>query len=172
MSSINNSGMDEYNPLSANDVFRCDFDPMYFWASHVNITSALIDLTVLVSLMASTEPPSGVAIQPDPVLPVVLSQSVDLMCTATGDPPITYAWVLTGAETTRLNSDPTSGNFTLNITQMNQYGVYICIATNVLGTDATSIEITQASKSILYNSWAPNPRYLWALSCSVSRARF
>ena len=53
------------------------------------------------------------------------------------------------AETTRLNSDPTSGNFTLSITQMNQYGVYICIATNVLGTAATSIEIIQASKSII-----------------------
>ena len=70
------------------------------------------------------------------------------MCTATGDPPITYAWVLTGAETTRLNSDPTSGNFTLSITQMNQYGVYICIATNDLGTDVATINITQASKSI------------------------
>jgi len=84
----------------------------------------------------------------DPVLPVVLSQSVDLMCTATGDPPITYTWVLTGAETTHLNSDPTSGNFTLVITQMNQYGVYICIATNELGTDVSTINITQASKSI------------------------
>ena len=119
---------------------------MHLWASYASITSAL---TVLVSLTASTEPPSGIAIQPDPVPPVVLSQSVDLMCTATGDPPITYAWVLTGAETTRLNSDPTSGNFTLSITQMNQYGVYICIATNILGTDATSIEIIQASTSII-----------------------
>jgi len=103
---------------------------------------------------------SFLAIQPDPVPPVVFSQSVDLMCTATGDPPITYAWVLTGAETTRLNSDPTSGNFTLTITQMNQYGVYICIAINDLGTDAASIEIMRASKSIVYNSWAPSPRYL------------
>jgi len=118
--------------------------------------------------MVSTDPPSGIAIQPDPVLPVVLSQSVDLTCAATGDPPITYAWVLTGAETTRLNSDNTSGDFTLSITQMNQYGVYICIATNGLGTDVASIEIIQASKSIVYNSWAPSPRYLWSLSCSVS----
>jgi len=127
---------------------------------------------VLVSLTASTEPPSGIAIQPDSVLPVVLSQSVNLMCTATGDPPITYTWVLMEAETTRLNSDPTSGNFTLSITQMNQYGVYICITTNVLGTDVASIEIVQASKSIIYNTWAPNPRYLWALSCSVSGVMF
>jgi len=132
--------------------------PMAF---HVNITSAihpLVELTVLVSLMVFTDPPSGIAIQPDPVPPVVLSLSVNLMCTATGDPPITYAWVLTGAETTRLNSDPTSGDFTLSITQMNQYGVYICIATSDLGTDVTSIEIIQASKSIVYTSWAPNPR--------------
>ena len=141
----------------------------------MNITSAihpLVELTVLVSLMVSTDPPSGIAIQPDPVPPVVLSQSVDLMCTATGDPPITYAWVLTGAETTRLNSDPTSGDFTLSITQMNQYGVYVCIASNDLGTDAASIEIIQASKSIVYNSWASSPRYLWSLSCSVSVQRF
>jgi len=95
------------------------------------------------------EPPSGIAIQPDPVPPVVLSQSVNLTCTATGDPPITYAWVLMGAENARLNSDPTSGNFTLSITQMNQYGVYICIATNDLGTDVASIEIIQASESIM-----------------------
>ena len=101
------------------------------------------------SLTASADPPSGIAIQPDPVFPVGLNQSVNLTCTATGDPPITYAWVLMEAETTRLNSDPTSGNFTLSITQMNQYGVYICIATNVLGTAATSIEIIQASKSII-----------------------
>ena len=128
----------------------------------------LVILSVLLSLTASTDSPSGIAIQPDALLPVVLSQSVDLTCTATGDPPITHAWVLTGAETTHLNSDPTSGDFTLNITQINQYGVYICIATNGLGTDAASINIIQASKSIAYNSWAPNPRYLWALSCSVS----
>ena len=101
-----------------------------------------------VSLTAFTDPPSGIAIQQDPVFPVVLGQSVNLTCTATGDPPITYAWVLMGAETTPLNSDPTSGNFTLSITQMNQYGVYICIATNDLGTDVASISITQASKSI------------------------
>ena len=47
--------------------------------------------------------------------------------------------------TTRLNDDPTSGNFTPNITQ---YGVYICITTNNLGTDAASIDIMQASKSL------------------------
>ena len=103
---------------------------------------------MLLSLAAFTDPPSEIAIQPDPVLPVVLSLSVNLMCTATGDPPITYTWVLTGAETTHLNSDPTSGNFTLGITQTNQYGVYICIATNELGTDVSTINITQASKSI------------------------
>ena len=53
-----------------------------------------------------------------------------------------------GEENTHLNSDPTSGNLTLNITQVNQYGVYICITTNNLGTDAASIDIIQASKSI------------------------
>ena len=80
--------------------------------------------------------------------PVVIGQSVDLVCTATGDHPIIFTWVVRGEENTRLNSDPTSGNFTLNVTQVNQYGVYICIATNTLGTDAASIDIIQASESL------------------------
>ena len=113
------------------------------------ICSLLAYLTVLVSLTAPTEPPSGIMVQPDPVSPVVLSESVDLMCTATGDSPITYAWVLMGEETTRLNPDPMSGNFPLTTAQMDQYGVYICIATNDLGVDAASINIIQASKSIM-----------------------
>ena len=80
----------------------------------------------------------------------MFGQSVGLMCTATtGDPPITYTWVLRGQENTSLNDDSTSGNFTLNITQVNQYGVYICITTNNLGTDAASMDIIQASKCII-----------------------
>ena len=98
---------------------------------------------------ASSDPPSGTAILPASVPPVVIGQSIDLVCMATGDLPITFTWVLMGEENTRLNSDPTSGNFTFNITQVNQYGVYICITTNNLGTDATSIDIIQASK-LLY----------------------
>ena len=78
----------------------------------------------------------------------MIGQSVDLLCAATGDLPITYTWVVMGEETTCLNPDPRSGNFTLNITQVNQYGVYICITTNNLGTDAASISIIQASKYI------------------------
>ena len=53
-----------------------------------------------------------------------------------------------GEENATLNSDPTSGNFTLN-TQVNQYGVYICITTNNLGADATSVDIIQASEYII-----------------------
>ena len=101
---------------------------------------------IYLNLIASTVPASWIAIQPDPVPAVVLTQSVDLMCTATGDPPISYTWVLMGAETTHLNLEPTSGNFTLIITQVDQYGVYICTATNDLGTDVATIEIIQASK--------------------------
>ena len=82
------------------------------------------------------------------------------MCTATGDPPITYAWVLMGAEGTRLNIDPTSGNFTLSIMQGDQYGVYTCITTNNLGTDVSTIEISQASKFSLSKIWTLCPRYL------------
>jgi len=105
---------------------------------------------LLPNLTASSDPPSGTIIQTVP--PVVIGQSVDLMCTATGDPPITYTWVLRGEENTTLNSDPTSGNFTLTITQVNQYGLYICITTNNLGTDAASIDIIQASEYIIVHS--------------------
>ena len=107
-----------------------------------------------INLTVSSDPPRGTTIQPYPVPPVVIGQSVDLVCTATGDPPISFAWVLMGEETTRLNSDPTSGSFTLTITQVNQYGAYICITTNNLGTDAASINIIQASKSTsVSNEW-------------------
>ena len=102
-------------------------------------------------MLVHSDPPSGTTIQQLPVHPVVIGQSVDLLCTATGDPYLTYTWVLMGAETTRLNSDPTSGSFTLTITQVNQYGVYICITTNNLGTDAASIDIIQASKYIAFD---------------------
>ena len=97
-----------------------------------------------INLTAFSDPPSGTVIQPGSVPPVLLNQSVDLLCMASGDPPITYTWVLRGQENIQLNSDPTNGNFT---TQVNQYGVYICITTNNLGTDAASIDIIQASKS-------------------------
>ena len=99
-------------------------------------------------LTASSDPPSGTAILPGSVPPVVIGQSVDLVCTATGDPPISFTWVVMGEENTTLNPDPTSGNFTLN-TQVNQYGVYICITTNNLGTDAASVDIIQASEYII-----------------------
>ena len=95
---------------------------------------------------SSVDPPSTATILPaHPV--VMFDQSVDLVCTATGDSPITYAWVQLGEETAPLNPDPASGSFTLSITQVDQYGVYICIATNALGTDVASVEIVQASKS-------------------------
>ena len=78
---------------------------------------------------------------------VMFGQSVDLVCTATGDSPITYTWAQMGEEATHLNPDPASGGFTLSITQVNQYGVYICTATNDLGANGTTVEIVQASKS-------------------------
>ena len=105
--------------------------------------------TMLVpNITASSDPPSGTAIQPGSLPPVVIGQSVELLCTATGDPPISFTWVLMGDVTTHLNSDPASGNFTLTITQVNQYGLYICITTNNLGTDAASVDIIQASESL------------------------
>ena len=109
-----------------------------------------VHTVLILNLTAFSDPPRGTVIQPVP--PVVLSQSVDLMCTATGESSITYTWVLMGEENTRLNSDPTSGNFTLTITQVNQYGLYICITTNNLGTDAANIIIIQASKYI-HKQW-------------------
>ena len=100
-------------------------------------------------MLVHSDPPSWTTIQPESL--VVLSQSIDLVCMASGDPPISFTWVLMGEETTRLNSDPTSGNLTRTITQVNQYGVYICITTNNLGTDAASIDIIQASKYIAFD---------------------
>lgn len=81
----------------------------------------------------------------DPV--VMFNRSVDLVCTAAGDPPINFTWVQVGEENTRLNPDPTSGSFTLTITKLNQYGVYVCFATNDLGTDMASVEVVQAGKA-------------------------
>ena len=113
----------------------------------INVISYSSDkYSMLTCVGTFTDPPSGTTILPVP--PVVIGQSVKLVCTATGDPPISFTWVLMGEENTRLNSDPTSGNFTLNITQVNQYGTYICITTNNLGTDAASISIIQASKYV------------------------
>ena len=98
-----------------------------------------------ISLYLSTDPPTAVTILPaDPV--VMFNRSVDLVCTATGDLPINFTWVKREEENTRLNPDPTSGSFTLTITNPNQYGVYVCIATNDLGTDMTSVKIMQPGK--------------------------
>ena len=119
-------------------------------------------------LTASSDPPRETAIQPGSVPPVVIGQSVDLVCTATGDPPITYTWVLMGEETTRLNSDPTSGNLTLAITQVNQYGVYICITTNSFGTDTASIDIIQASKSVIASQKIMNSAVRLAVTASCT----
>ena len=119
----------------------------YIYVSLARITQ-YEELTVLVhicNVSASSDPPSGTTIQTVP--PVVISQSVDLVCTATGDSPITFTWVLRGVETTHLNPNPASGNFTLTITQVNQYGVYICITTNNLGTDVASVDIIRKYQS-------------------------
>ena len=98
-----------------------------------------------ISLYLSADPPSAVTVLPaDPM--VMFNRSVDLVCTATGDPPINFTWVRMGEKNTHLNPDPTSGSFTLTITNPNQYGVYVCIATNDLGTDMTSVEIVQPGK--------------------------
>ena len=98
-----------------------------------------------ISLYLSADPPSAVTVLPaDPM--VMFNRSVDLVCTATGDPPINFTWVRMGEKNTRLNPDSTSGSFTLTITNLNQYGVYVCIATNDLGTDMTSVEIVQPGK--------------------------
>ena len=122
----------------------CKTPPMCMYIVFLRRTVLAFNLT------AFSDPPNGTTIQP--VLPVVIGLSVDLVCTATGDPPINFTWVFMGEENATLNDDPTSGNFTLPITQVNQYGVYICITTNNLGTDATSVDIIQASKSTMSES--------------------
>ena len=78
--------------------------------------------------------------------PIIINSTVDLVCTATGDSPITYEWVLVGEEDTVLNTDTTTGDFSFTIGSADQYGTYRCTATNVYGSDSDTVEVLQAGR--------------------------
>ena len=89
--------------------------------------------------------------------PVVLGSSVQLMCSATGSPPITYEWVQVGKEGAVLNTDTSTGDFSLLITEVSQYGTYMCIARNNAGMDSASVVVVEAGKGmhelVAVSSW-------------------
>ncbi len=81
--------------------------------------------------------------------PVVLGTSVTLMCSASGDSPISYTWEQVGQEGVVLSTDE---SFTLVVVEVSQYGMYRCTATNILGRDSSTVDVIQASKSLVRNN--------------------
>ena len=83
-------------------------------------------------------------IQPDPV---ILNNTVDLVCVVTGDTPISIAWeridVNSTVEVVYTGNDTTGGNFSL-IASTDNYGMYRCNATSRFGMNSSSINIVQA----------------------------
>ena len=78
--------------------------------------------------------------------PVVLGGNVTLMCNATGDMPITYTWEMVWKEGTTLNTDTSTGQFTLTVMNAADYGMYTCTATNILGSDSGTVDVIPASE--------------------------
>ncbi len=77
--------------------------------------------------------------------PVVLETNVTLMCSASGDSPFSYAWEQVGQEGVFLSMNE---SYTLMVTNVSQYEMYRCTATNILGSDSDTVDVIQASKSI------------------------
>ncbi len=77
--------------------------------------------------------------------PVVLGTNVTLMCSASGDSPISYTWEQVAQEGVVLSTDE---SFTLMLTNVSQYGMYRCTATNILGSGSDTVNVIQASKSL------------------------
>ncbi len=80
----------------------------------------------------------------DKLAPVILGTSVVMNCSASGDMPISYVWEQVGQRGVVLS---TEGSFTLMVTDVSQYGMYRCTATNILGGDSGTVEVLQACKS-------------------------
>ncbi len=77
--------------------------------------------------------------------PVVLGSSFTLMCSASGDSPISYTWEQVGQEGVVLSMDE---SYAVTVTDVSQYGMYRCTATNILGSDSDTVDVIQASKSL------------------------
>ena len=83
--------------------------------------------------------------------PVVPGDDVTLNCSATGDTPLTYQWTMEGSDTT-INTDTSTGILTLTNFMEDQFGIYICNVSNILGDAVSNITIEQASKLMHYFS--------------------
>ncbi len=66
-------------------------------------------------------------------------------CSASGDTPISYTWEQVVHGVVVLS---TVESFTLMVTDVSQYGMYRCTATNILGSDSGTVDVVQACKSI------------------------
>ena len=96
-------------------------------------------------------PPSVTAIPP--ALPVVVDNTVDLVCVVTGDTPLTITWTHNscGGVTVFTGDDTTGGNFTLTV-NTDDYGSYTCNVTNLFGSDNDTINVIQAGKSLRFHA--------------------
>ena len=84
-----------------------------------------------------------------PALPVVVDNTVDLVCVVTGDTPLTITWTHDsgGGVTVFTGDDTTGGNFTLTVNS-EDYRNYTCTANNVLGSDSDTITVIQAGRGL------------------------
>ena len=82
-----------------------------------------------------------------PALPVVVDNTVDLVCVVTGDTPLTITWTHDsgGGVTVFTGDDTTGGNFTLTVNS-DDYGSYTCNATNLFGSASDTINVIQAGR--------------------------
>ena len=82
-----------------------------------------------------------------PALPVVVDNTVDLVCVVTGDTPLNIAWTHDsgGGVTVFTGNDTTGGNFTLTVNS-DDYGSYTCNATNLLGSASDTMNVIQAGR--------------------------
>ena len=82
-----------------------------------------------------------------PALPVVVDNTVDLVCVVAGDTPLTITWTHDsgGGVTVFTGDDTTGGNFSLTVNS-DDYGSYTCNATNLFGSASGTINVTQAGR--------------------------
>lgn len=76
-------------------------------------------------------------------------------CEATGDPPLTTYWIkndqiVDGAGRFRLNPSPSGVDLIINQTETADSGVYVCLAANIYGSDASEIKLViQGNQNVL-----------------------
>ncbi len=96
-----------------------------------------------------------------PVAPVVLGETIQLNCTASGlaDPNVTsYEWVQVDVDAV-LTTDPSNGILDVVVAAVTQYGEYRCTVYGSNGTNTSeTVEVVQACKFI------QEPDCCWAIS--------